>query len=263
MMDFQSLIYILTAIIIFTPFPAWAGGSVSLGGDHLESIVISKSALYPESIEYNPQTDKFLVGSFREGAVYEVDMDGEARRIVHDEHLISALGTRIDRAHNRLFVVTADLEASVRQSLGGSKSLAGVGIFDLTSGELLHFINLGVLYPDNEHLANDVAIDPAGNAYVTDSFSPVIYKIDPQGHPSIFLESEAFIGKGINLNGIVYHPDGYLLVAKKSEGILFKIPLSAPEHFTKVELSDTLIGADGLTLAGQKELVVVANRASG
>ena len=80
---------------------------------------------------------------------------------------------------------------------------------------------------------------------------------------SVFLAHERFRGKGFNLNGIQLHPDGYLLVAKKSDGSLFKVPLDNPAAFSEVKLPKPLIGTDGLLLARPNELVAVTNFASG
>jgi hypothetical protein len=237
--------------------------AVNLGGTQLDSISIEKPALFPEDIKYNPVTDKFIVGSFREGAVYEVGLDGTYRKLIDDARLNSALGIQIDTERNRLLVVNADIGASIRPYSEGPKKTASLGIYELSSGKNLHFINLGKLKPSGEHLANGITMDDDGNAYITDSFSPVIYKVDSQGHASIFLESDRFLGEGINLNGIVFHPDGYLIAVKKGEGVLFKIPLNNPKDFSEIELATRFIGGDGLVLVGKNELVVIANRASG
>jgi len=113
------------------------------------------------------------------------------------------------------------------------------------------------------HRAVGITVDSIGNVYVTDSFSPVIYKIDTKGKPSIFLESYKFIGNGINSNSIVYHPDGYLIIIKKSDGALFKVPLDNPKDFSEIQSNSKFIGGDGLILVDKKNLIVVANRASG
>ena len=102
-----------------------------------------------------------------------------------------------------------------------------------------------------------MTVDPDGNAYVTDSFSPVIYKVDPQGEASIFLQNDAFASEQFGLNGIDYHPDGYLLVAKADEGALFKVPLDDPEAFSRVELDAPVSGADGIVLRPDGALAVV------
>ena len=237
--------------------------SVTLGGAQLESIVIQKPALYPEGIDYNSVTGKFIVGSFRDGAVYEINHDGTYRQLIKDNRLKSVLAVRVDVKHNRLLVVNSDIGASVRSSSKSAKKIAFLGIYELSSGKSIHYVNLGILSPNNNHLANGMTIDSDGNVYVTDSFSPIIYKINMQGHASIFLENDRFLGKGINLNGIVYHPDGYLIVVKKGEGVLFKVPLTNPKNFSEIKIPLKLIGGDGLILANNKELLVVANRASG
>jgi len=108
-----------------------------------------------------------------------------------------------------------------------------------------------------------MTLDTDGNAYVTDSFAPVIYKIDTKGKASIFLKNDRFLGKGINLNGIVFHPDGYLITVKKGDGALFKIPLDNPSNFSEIKSPQAFIGGDGLILANNKELIVIANKASG
>ena len=236
--------------------------SISLGGTQLETISINKKALYPESIQYNPTTEKFIVGSFRDGKIYEIDNNGDYKVLIDDTRIKSALGIQVDTKLNRLLVVTADIGASLNSYDKGVKKLAALGIYDLTTGEALHFINLGELRPKGNHLANGIALDDNGNAYVTDSFYPVIYKVDKEGKPSVFLENKRFKTSGINLNGLIYHPNGYLIVAAKTEGVLFRVPLSTPEDFTKIKLNRKIIGLDGVTLVDNKSIVVVANRAA-
>ncbi len=237
--------------------------SISFDGESLDFISIKKPALYPEGIDYNPNTDKFIVGSFREGAVYEVDLDGTYRQLVNDNRLNSVLAVRIDTKRNRLFVVNSDIGASLRPSTLGVKKVASLGIYELSSGKAVSFIDLGGLLPNQKHLANGMTLDNDGNVYVTDSFSPIIYKIDTHGKASIFLKNDRFLGEGINLNGIVFHPDGYLIAVKKGEGVLFKIPLNNPESFSEIKLPRKFIGGDGLILVNNTELIVIANRAAG
>jgi len=233
---------------------------VHFDGGNLDAIQIQQAGLYPETIVYNPINDKFLVGSFREGAIYEVNTSGSCQKFVDDERLKSSLGIRIDAARNRLLVATSDIGSSIRAFSGGPKKLASVVIFELSSGKYIDSIDLGALLPEEAHLANDLTVDDVGNIYVTDSFAPAIYKINTQGQPSIFLKSEKFRGDGINLNGIVFHPDGYLIVVKKSDGLLFKVPINNPHEFSEIKVPTRFFGGDGLVLINKKELVVVANR---
>jgi len=223
------------------------------------AITVQKAALYPETIEYNRNDGKFLLGSFREGAIYEVDSSGSASLLVDDPRLCSVLGIALDVERGRLWAVNSDLGASIKPSSAGPKKLAAVGVYDLSTGKALSYVDLAPLAA-GPHLLNGIAVDSAGNAYASDSFSPIIYKIDPRGVASIFVRDEQFVGEGINLNGLVVHPDGYLLVIKKSDGVLFKVPLARPDRFTKVAISQRFAGGDGLTLVGRKNLVLIANR---
>lgn len=232
-------------------------------GKGLESITIDKPALFPEGIDYNPKTDKFIVGSFRDGGVYEIDFDGRYRRLINDKRLNSVLAVRLDVKRDKLFVANSDVGSSINSYIEGPKKSAFIGIYELSTGKNIQFINLGKLRPNKNHLANGIAIDDEGNAYVTDSFFPVIYKVDTSGRASVFLESDRFLGEGVNLNGILFHPAGYLIAVKKNEGILFKIPLNNPQKFSVIKSPLKFIGGDGLVLLSNKELLVIANRAAG
>ena len=262
-----------------------------------QALLVHSPALYPETIEYNPKNDKFLLGSFRAGAIDQVDRDGKVTRLVDDERLCSVLGIAVDVVRNRLWAVNADLGASLKPSHEGPKKLAAVGVYDLTTGKPIDYVDLASLTA-GPHLLNGIALDREGNAYVSDSFSPSIYRVTTRGEATVLLSDPQFRGEGINLNGLVVHPDGYLLVIKKSDGALFRVPLAEPARFTRVSVSlkggdglsvnpkggdglsvnlkgsdglsvnlkgsdrltANLKGGDGLTLVGRKSLVVIANQ---
>lgn len=227
------------------------------------SIRIKNGSIFPESMWVNESNGKFLVGSFRDGKIYEVDEDGSSRVLVKDERLSSVLGITIDQKRRRIYVANSDIGVSVRSPNMTSKKLAALGVYDLDSGRAIDYVDLGSLLPSMNHLANGVAIDNQGNAYVTDSFSPVIYKVDLNGKASVFAQSDKFKGKGINLNGIAYHPGGFLLVIKKSDGALFKVSLKDPSDIKRVNIERSMIGGDGVLLIDSDSMLVVANSASG
>jgi len=214
---------------------------------------IAQPALYPETIEVNPLSQKFLVSSLREG------LDGRAERFLNDDRLTSILGIAVDARGKRLLVTNSDLGAAIRSSSKGPKQEAGVGIYDLSSRKPLHYVDLTPLLPRGDHLINGITVDAQGNAYATDSLSPAIYQVDPQGKASLFLEDAEFRGPGINLNGIVSHPQGFLIAVKKSSGALYRIPLGEPKRFTRIQTPRDFVGGDGLSLIGQTQLVLIAN----
>lgn len=223
------------------------------------ALIIHAPALFPETVVHDAARDRLLVGSFRRGAIFAVDDAGGATAIVDEPRLCSILGIAIDEARGRVWAVNADLGASAKPSAAGAKKLAAVGVYDLATGTPVAYVDLAPLAP-GPHLLNGIALDADGSAYVTDSFAPVIYKVSTAGEPTVLARSERFEGKGINLNGVVVHPDGYLLVVKKSDGQLFKVPLDHPDAISTVAVSTRFIGGDGLLLVDGRSLVVVANK---
>ena len=226
-------------------------------------IVLDSPALYPETVVHDSVHDRFLVGSVRNGGIYSVNGSGAVERIVDDERLCSVLGIAVNAQRKRIVAVTSDLGVSTRGSAAGPKKLAALGIYDLDSGRPLHYVDLAFIAPAGPHLLNGLALDSLGNAYVTDSFSPVVYKVDATGQASILLNDQRFEGQGINLNGLVVHPDGYLLLVKKSDGSLFKLPLKEPAKLSRVAIDESFRGGDGLVLTEGGELVLIANEVSG
>ena len=118
------------------------------------------------------------------------------------------------------------------------------------------------VWPDPTNL-NDIAIAPNGDAYITDSERPVLYRIPAAElrHPSaavqdlpVFLEWEDppysdYEPGFLEANGIVVTPDGkFLLVVHYSDGILFRVRLS-DKQVRRVDLGGyRLISGDGMVL---------------
>ncbi len=120
-------------------------------------------------------------------------------------------------------------------------------------------VDLAKLAPGN-HFANDLTLDNEGNIYVTDSFSPVIYKINATGQATVFAKSELFKSEDVGLNGIIYHPQGFLLAAHNTNGSLLKIDVRDPQKISTVKISNLFPGADGLLWASADNLVLVQNK---
>jgi DNA-binding beta-propeller fold protein YncE len=246
----KILILIATAVV-----------ATSLGGcsARVPDVISFKApAVYPEGIDYDAKGKRFIVSSMHEGTVGQVTDDGTYKPFISDSRLVSSVGLRVDAARNRLLVCNSDPGASIHTKKENQGKFAGLAIYNLSTGELIKYIDLAALSKGGGHFCNDIAVDGDGNIYATDSFSPIIYKIDTKDNASILLEDKRFVGKGFNLNGLVYK-DGYLVVAKDNDGSLFKVPVDKPKSFTEVKIDQKLVGADGLLWGPDGSLVVIAN----
>ncbi|WP_201983582.1 SMP-30/gluconolactonase/LRE family protein [Hymenobacter rubidus] len=223
-------------------------------------ISVPQAGVYPEGIQWDDANKRFYVSARAKGTVGTVRDDSTYTEFGKDSKLISTIGLNLDASRSRLLAAVSDnnFNPSV-QNQATYRKLAALAIFNTSTGALSSFVDLGGLRPTQMHFANDIAVDKDGNAYITDSMSPIIYKVDLQGTATVFLENAQLSGgTGFGLNGIVYHPDGYLLTAKTSDGTLFKVPISNPAGFTTVTKTQSLVGADGLLLFDNNTLLVVA-----
>lgn len=244
--DLEPVINALDDPMLVTRFPSESNFISLPQGDLL---YIQNAAMVPESIEWDAANGQFLVGSVTFGNVFSVQDTGVTMPFIVSPNLTGTIGIHLDTATNRLLVTNGNIRTNLDPEIPG---IAQLGIYDMDTRQELHFVDLGSLYPDGRHFANDVTVDADGNAYVTDTLSPVIYKVDMDGNAEVFAEDPAFVG----LNGIVYHPDGYLLVGTNTTGGLLKVMLDDPTNVSTVELSESFV-TDGLVLNSDLELVAV------
>jgi sugar lactone lactonase YvrE len=228
-----------------------------------ETIAFTQANLYPEGVQYDAANARFFVSSQTTGRVGQVDDTGMYNTYVDNAQLVSTIGLKLDETRGRLLAAVSDPGYNTqRTSAATLRKLAKLAIFNRDKPQLSpQFIDLGALRPALNHFANDIAVDALGNAYVTDSFAPIIYKVDTQGNATVFLENAQLSAPAgaFGLNGIVFHPDGYLLVAKSDEGAIIKVPIANPTSFTKLTTSQNLMGADGIRLQDNNTLQVACN----
>lgn len=258
-MEFISKYFYISFMLLAFTSECIGANARFVDSTQMKALDIEKKSVYPETLIYSEANGKFYVGSVRFGAVYEIDEGGNYRKIIKDEKLSSVMGIALDEKRGKVFVTNSDLGVSINSEYDGTLKLAGLGVYDLDTGEKIAYHDLASLLPGREHFANGVILDANGNAYVTDSAAPVIYKVDTDNKASVFLQNPEFEGEGFNLNGILYHPDGYLIAVKKSSGTLYKIPVDEPEAFSKVKIADRFIGGDGMVFVDKDEIVLISN----
>jgi sugar lactone lactonase YvrE len=179
--------------------------------------------------------------------------------VVHaDTSLKSSYGMKVHPNRRELYVCVGDANYSKFTAADTRYKMARLLVIDLASGKKLRDVNLAGLLP-GKHFANDLTFDDAGNCYITDSYAHAIYKVDANGKASVFARSLLFVTEGIGINGIAYHPDGYLLVDNSNTGSLYKVMISDPAKASKVRINQFFLGADGLLLKDTATLVMVVN----
>lgn len=211
-------------------------------------IEIHEPDLYPEGLDYDKRGDRFFISSITRGDVGQV-IDGEYSVWVTNPNFVSTIGLHVDQSGKRVLITNSNIDGS----------LAALAAYDL-SGEFLFYAELHSLRAGG-HFANDVTVDHRGNAYVTDSYAGILYKISHGGEAEIFLEDPALAPApgAFGLNGIDYDPRGFLLVGKADGNILIKVPLDEPESWSQVSVNTPLFSPDGLYLKNPNELLVVSN----
>ncbi|CAH9081484.1 unnamed protein product [Cuscuta europaea] len=219
-----------------------------------------------ECAKWDEEGRRFIV-TFFGGGVGQIAVpldDGDSSvlletPVVKDADLYgnASLGLAIDRHRNRLLVAVSDVFGNRYSALAA---------YDLSTWNRLFVTQLGG--PESEKsFADDVAVDGEGNAYVTDTRGNKIWKVGADGALKHIIRSPLFTPKEwyknlVGLNGIVHHPNGYLLVVHTFSGNLYKVkPLAKGDEVTIVPVGEggSLIFGDGMELVSSDKLVVAGN----
>ncbi|MEQ8313888.1 MAG: SMP-30/gluconolactonase/LRE family protein [Gammaproteobacteria bacterium] len=244
---------------VFLPigFSMVLGSCTAVQGTGIPDVIVAeRGGFIPEGIEYDNRNGRLLTGSLSEGTIYSISNSGELTAVAEDPEMPSSVGIEVDEDGNRLLAAVA--------ARGTAAGAAKLGVFDLSSGARLALIDLAATIEDRpadaSHFANDVAISQSGTAFVTDTSMNIIYRVDRYYNAEVFLD----LGRdsGFSLNGIDYHPNGYLIVAAMGTGELIRVPINSPENWSVIELDFPASGGDGLVWAADGGLVVTSNNTS-
>lgn len=224
-----------------------------------QKIKFTSPLLYPEGTSWCKNGNVFYVSSATTGTIGKVTFEGKYEPVYIDSSLKSSFGMKVDEKNQLLWVCAGDPNYSRFSDSSTYQKMARVIAIDLQTKKIKTGIDLSNLY-EGRHFANDLAMDDRGNIFVTDSYSPVIYKIDAGGKASVFAENELFRGIDIGLNGIVYHKNGFLLAVNNANGCVLKVDINDPHKAEIVKTKNLFPGADGIVLDADGNLILAQNK---
>ena len=233
-----------------------------------EKVTVNNIAQNPEGIEYDKIDNTFLLSSINAKPIIKIKPDGSFVPFTKGESFpLSTAGLQIDYKHNRLLVAGFN-GTELMDNNPSTKGTAFLRIYDLKTGKLKQDINLSFLAPQAQaYFANDIAVDDEGNAYISDWYAKVVYKVDINGKASLLWKND-FSKVAGGANGLDYHPDGYLIVSLlnvNKKGIyddyaLVRISLNNPKevHYINIE-NEGFAGFDGMVVKENGNIVGVTN----
>jgi sugar lactone lactonase YvrE len=205
-------------------------------------------AVFPESIGIDPATGDAYVGSLADGALYRLRRGGgvDLWLAPGQDGRGSVAGVKVDSA-GRLWAA------------GGYEGT--LWVYRLADRSLLTRLDVG----EQPSCVNDIAFGPDGTAYVTDSFIPTLFRVDPGT-----LTMERWIDlaaqglpwpDGLNLNGIVLTGDRRSLVCCQTNlGRFWRVEIETAQVKEVRLAGGPLEHADGLALTGSTLWVAVNAR---
>ena len=219
----------------------------------------SADNIFPEGIEFTDGS--FLVSSLNTGNIGKVDQNTMDYSVfIEDDWLVSVVGITVDTARERLLVTNSNNSSSNPKSTEETfLKKAGLGVYDLNTGENIARIDLEDLTPDAEaRIANDITFDKEGNIYVTDSFVGVIYKVsaDLESKEIFVADDRLAIEGNFGANGIVYY-NGMLIVVNMGVGSIFSVDMDGSINEIDLVGVDNLSSADGLYVQNDMLFVVI------
>lgn len=160
----------------------------------------------------------------------------------------STLGVLADEKRGLLWVCSNDMSMIGIPSPGTQKG-SSLKSFDLKSGQPKSSASL----PGDAQICNDIAIDKAGDVYVTDTLAPNVLKLSKDQKSLAVWKADPALApaEGGGLDGIAFGSDGNMIVNKIGSGELFRIEVKngVAGALTALKPSRPLVMPDGLRLA--------------
>ena len=204
-------------------------------------------SVFPESVGVDPTSGDAYVGSLADGTLYRLQRNGDVEVwSAPSDDRRSVAGVKIDRA-GRLWA-TGGYEGTLH-------------VYDLAEAALIARMDVG----GRPSCVNDIAFGPQGEAYVTDSFISLLFRVDGEPlalRPWVDLAEQGVPwAEGLNFNGVVLTAGGEHLVACQTNlGRFWQLSLETGQVKEVALEGGPLEHCDGIALSGSMLCVAVNAR---
>lgn len=224
----------------------------------------------PEGVAFDEVLNRFIATGIFGGKITTINAKTGVESLFYEETInpaISFAGVKVDNLRRIVWACSVDLVTDRTAPIGA------VYAFNAHTGSLLKKFPLPFPF-----FCNDIALDPKGNAYATNSFGDSVAKISPKAITQVDGAATTFATSPLLLpdlaapivlgqNGIAVTPNqDYLLVAISVPGKIVRISLTNPADVSFVTFSGDTFGvnpnpnddplrflaADGLQFIGNK-----------
>lgn len=207
-----------------------------------ERYVLSSDDSVPEGVAFDPTERSFYATSLAGGSIVRLDPQADESEFRAADNRARLVGAKVDDAARRLWVCAQQVDGLDNR----------IWVFNIDTGDLVLEFLLGALTTGGS--CNDLVLDSAGVAYVTDPSNPYLYRLDPATAVGSILATDPLLddvtGVGLGANGIALTPDeSTLIVGKFVPASLLRVSLSNTDDIQVIALSgDTLPSPDGLAM---------------
>lgn len=206
------------------------------------ALTVKEKGLISESVAGDPQSGRFWISSVHRRKIIAVDREGNCRNFsAAEDGLWGVFGIKLDARRQLLWACSG----VVPEIAGYNEAEAGrTGIFkyDLASGKLLKRYLLPA--DGTAHLFGDLALNAAGDVFISDSFSPRIYVIRAESDTLAELLNQP---EWVSPQGITFGADDSVLYVADYRMGLYRIdPARGEARALPCPENAILMGIDGL-----------------
>jgi sugar lactone lactonase YvrE len=229
---------------------------VTASARELAPIKLSVGFQYPNGIAC-AKDGTLYVGSVQSGRILRIQPRGKTETFFQgSDDIFAVTSLRLDERRGILWGASPDALGTPQSNGKIVRKPHRIFALDIRSSKVLQI----VMMPDGG-FSNDIALDPEGGVYVTDTLRPRIHYLPPGATQlQTWAEDKRFHTQlRFGLSGIARRADGVLFVTMYSDGRLFKvIPRSIGNPTIKeIELPRRIDGSDAIQLAADGSLIMI------